>query len=248
MNFSKNYTLLIVSMLSVVSLVGCSAANDTSVSSSSPTASAKASQTAQAEASASETASKPEQLPLAVVEESFWPSDDLDYWNYLVLIENSNETFAWLSESFVVEAFDADGVLLDSDSNYSSLLPASTLALTGRFRDVGSSTISELSVRTVETGVDTTSLGEIGNVTFSEVEWVNERSSAVVSGIATSTFEEDQDYVSVVIVVRDENGEVVDADYAIIERLPGGSKARFEESFYDLKITSTMTIETYLDL
>jgi hypothetical protein len=187
--------------------------------------------------------------PLALVETAFWPSDDLDYWTYLVLIENPNSSIGWLDESFVVEAFDVDGVLLDSDSHYSTVLPKATLALTGKFFSIGgSSAIAELDVRASEKGVDTGPLGEIGSVVLSEVSFENDRWSSVVSGIATSTFEDDRTYVSVVIVIRDNNGEVIAADYTVIERLPGGGKTRFEETFFDLEIKSNMTIETYLDL
>jgi len=186
---------------------------------------------------------------LVLVETAFWPSDDLDYWTYLVLIENPNSSMGWLEESFVVEAFDVDGVLLDSDSHYSTLLPEATLALTGTFFNIGgSSAIAELDVRAPEKGVDTGPLGELGSVVFSEVSFENDRWSSVVSGIATSTFKDDQTYVSVVIVIRDNSGKVVAADYAIIERLPGLGKTRFEETFFDFEIKSNMTIETYLEL
>ncbi len=233
----KKLWLLSLVALLVWGLAGCSSSASGGAS------------TGSSSADPSEDASSSGQKPLVVAEASFWASDDLDSWKYLVLIQNPNESFGWISESFVVEAFDSDGVLLDSDSKYSTLLPKGTLALTGTFYDVGgSASIANLEVRAPVEGENTGPLGKIGNVVFSDVSFKNERWSTSVSGIATSTFDEDQELVSVIIVIRDKSGKVVDADYTYIDRLPGMGKARFEESFFDLKITSSMTIETYFDL
>lgn len=244
MTTNRVFALFTAGILCIGFLVGCSS-NDAATA---PSASSPPSQTSQAEENPSEADSSPGQVTLLVTETSFWPSDDLAYWTYLVLIENANTNFAWLDESFTVEAFDSDGVLLDSDNNYSTLLPQATLALTGRLYDIGSSAITEIVVRASDNGTNTEALGQIGNVTFSEVEWANDRFSAEVFGIATSSFEDDQRNVSIVIVVRGEDGEVVAADTAFIQRLPTGGKARFEATFWDLEITADMTIETYLKL
>lgn len=186
------------------------------------------------------------QQPLTIVESTFWPSEDLDSWKYLVLIENPNENIGWLDESFVVEAFDSDAVLLDSAPHFSTVMPGATIAITGVFYSIGgSSAISELSVRMTEEGVNTDPLGEVGSVTFSDVSFENDSWISVVSGIAASTFAEDKEYLPVIAVIRDKNGKVVDAELTVVDRLPAGGKARFEVNFFDLKIKPNMTIETY---
>jgi hypothetical protein len=199
-------------------------------------------------ASPSEKPNSSIQKPLDVIETSYWPTKEAGYWRYLVLIENPNDNFAWYEQRFEVEAFDDEGLLLGSYDRIATVLPGATLALTAALDIGASSTISYLEVRGPAEGVRTLDNADVGSARFSDLAYENDAGKATVSGIATSSFDEDNEDVAVVIVIRDKAGKVVEADWTVISRLPGNGKARFVCYLYSLKISSSMTIEAYLDL
>jgi len=178
-----------------------------------------------------------------VVETYFWPSDDYERWNYVAYVENPNTDFAWIFESFDFEAYDSDGVLLDSSVEYATILPNSTGVFYGYWFDIGNNIVTEMSVRGVSNGtlLDSTP----GNFEVESIEYSNGRFSSEVSGVLVSNFEEDQESVEVVIVIRDSNGTIITADNGYVSRVPAGGKARFEVSLFDFEVSDSMQIEVH---
>jgi hypothetical protein len=189
------------------------------------------------------TAEKPLQDDLSVVETYFWPSDDYERWNYVAYVENPNADFAWIFEAFDFEAYDSDGVLLDSSVEYATILPNSTGVFYGYWFDIGNNIVTEMNVRGASTGtlLDSTP----GNFEVESVEYSNGRFSSEVSGVLVSNFEEDQESVEVVIVIRDSSGTIITADNGYVSRVPAGGKARFEVSLFDFEVSDSMQIEVH---
>lgn len=195
------------------------------------------------EATVEATAEKPQQQELSVVETYFWPSDDYERWYFVAYLENPNEEFAWIFEGFEFEAFDSDGILLDSSSEYATILPNSTEVFYGYWFDIGNNIVTEMSVRGSANGslLDSTP----GFFEVDSIEYSNERFSSEVSGVITSNFSEDQESVEVVAVVRDSAGAILTADSSYVSRVPSGGKARFEITFFDFEFDDSMQIEVH---
>ena len=189
------------------------------------------------------TAEKPQQEDLSVVETYFWPSDDYERWNYVAYIENPNADFAWIFEAFDFEAYDSDGVLLDSSVEYATILPNSTGVFYGYWFDIGNNIVTEMNVRGASNGTLLDSTPE--NFEVESTEYSNGRFSSEVSGVLVSNFEADQESVEVVIVIRDSNGVIVTADNGYVSRVPAGGKARYEISLFDFEISDSMQIEVH---
>lgn len=196
-----------------------------------------------AEPTAEATAEKPLQDDLSVVETYFWPSDDYERWYFVAYIENPNTDFAWIFERFDFEAYDSDGVLLDSSVDYATILPDSTEVFYGYWFDVGNNIVTEMDVRGVSNGslLDSTP----GYFEVESIEYSNGRFSSEVSGVLVSNFEEDQESVEVVIVIRDSSGTIITADNGYVSRVPAGGKARYEISLFDFEILDSMQIEVH---
>lgn len=189
------------------------------------------------------TAEKPLQDDLSVVETYFWPSDDYERWNYVAYIENPNADFAWMFEAFDFEAYDSDGVLLDSSVEYATILPNSTGVFYGYWFDIGNNIVTEMNVRGASNGKLLDS--PPGSFEVESIEYSNGRFSTEVSGVLVSNFESDQESVEVVVVIRDSSGAIVTADSGYVSRVPAGGKARYEVSMYDFEISDSMQIEVH---
>jgi hypothetical protein len=180
---------------------------------------------------------------LSVVETHFWPSDDYQRWNFVAYIENPNEDFAWIFERFAFEAFDSEGVLLDSSSEYATIMPKSTEVFYGYWFDIGNNIVSEINVRGTTSGSLLSSTP--GFFKVENIEYSTGRFSSEVSGVLVSNFEEDQESVEVVIVIRDSTGKILTADNGYVSRVPAGGKARFEVSLFDFEVRDSMKIEVH---
>lgn len=185
----------------------------------------------------------PKQEDIGVVETYFWPADDFDRWYFVAYIENPNAEYAWLSERFDFEAFDSEGVLLDTDFGYGTILPNSTGVFYGYWFDIGNNMVASMEVRGSMDG--TLVGGDTGFVEVESVDYSNDRFSTEISGVLISNFESDQESVEVVVVIRDSSGTIINADRSFVSRLPAGGKARFEVSIFDFEITDSMQIEVH---
>ncbi len=187
---------------------------------------------------------KPKAVDLVVSEVAFGRDTDLDYWWYAAVVENPNTEFIFPSASLSMEALGADGVILDSDSAYTTLLSGKT-AITGRFSSVGSAAIASVEVRGPEAASASSSpADETGSFAFGPLEHVKDSYYSKVSGNVTSNFTEDQSLVSVIVIARNAEGLIVGGDNTYVDRLPGEGTARFEVSFFD-PLPDGLTFEAY---
>lgn len=182
---------------------------------------------------------------LEVTETAFGKDKGSDTWWYVVILDNPNEAAVFDAASIDIEALDKDGTILDSTSDYLTILPGE-VALTGSFLDVADGKIKELNVR----GPDASSAdkvdGEIGDYDVSKVKAKFDEWSTDVSGTVKSTFAEDQELVSVTIVARNAKKKIIGGEMTFIERLPSGGKAQFKTSFLDeLPKTTKFTAYAY---
>lgn len=171
---------------------------------------------------------------LAVVETAFGRDIDSDTWWYAVVLENPNADYVFPSAGITVEAVDSNGVILDSGSNYTTILQGRTVVV-GDFFGVGSGTIAKLDVRGPTSAAATSSPAtETGSFTVSEIATAAEYGWMDVTGKVTSTFSEDQDLVKISVIARDAAGTIVGSDFTFIDRLPASGTAQFESSFWNV--------------
>jgi hypothetical protein len=232
-------------------IAGCASAatienpnfQDVEDSESQPTSAGQETASPSPETTVKATAEKPKQEDLSVVETYFWPADDYERWYFVAYIENPNEDFAWISESFDFEAYEAEGILLDSSVEYATILPNSTAVFYGYWFDIGNNIVTEMDVRGVTSGTLLDS--PTGNFEVESIEYSNGRFSSEVSGVIVSNFESDQESVEVVVVIRDSSGTILTADSGYVSRVPAGGKARYEISLYDFEVLDSMEIEVH---
>lgn len=191
------------------------------------------------------------EVPLNLAETAFWWDESMEWWDYAVVVENPGTDQAWLEELFTVEAYAADGTLLDSDSFVQSVLPGAKIAATGSFSDAGKGEIDHLEVRAPEEGTEVDG-EEFGAFTISGPEKGTDGYSTTFSGTIESTFVKDRSSVEVIVLVRDESGRIVDSESGYIDRIPAMGKARYEVSFFTYgddrrDFADTDTFEVYAD-
>lgn len=165
-----------------------------------------------------------------VVAEKGYGRDGDTYWYGLVL-QNPNADYIWTFADVTVEAVDAEGTILDSDSNYMTLL-AGSWNVTGTFFDIGSGKVDHLEVRGPVAADATYQDGDaVGAFTFSDVKFTKDKYGyGKVTGKVSSSFVEDQESVRLDIILR-AGGKIVGTDATFVDRVPSGGKAAFEASF-----------------
>jgi hypothetical protein len=177
------------------------------------------------------------------------------WWSWAVVIDNPNSNCVFnggrdfpSSQRITIEAFDANNTLLDSSTRWTTLLPGLT-GIHGMFTSVGSDLIDRIEVRgpNANDAICITD-SDWGAIEFNNAQIRSERFSSTVSGIANSSFESDQTWVSVVAIVRNSAGSVIAIDSGSIERLPAGRSARFEISFFDATFPPNATVELFWNL
>ena len=158
---------------------------------------------------------------------------DYGWWSYAVVMENPNTNCvyeragSWNMVEFLIEAFDASNILLDSDRVRTILLPGET-ALSGSFNSIGNNSIDRLEVRGDADATMVCYDEGIGGIEFSDVQTSRTGSTTVVSGVATSSFESYQERVIITAVIFDSAGELMATETGRIDRLTGEGAARFE--------------------
>lgn len=185
---------------------------------------------------------------LVTLDAQTWQNED-GYWNYYALIENPSDDAVYVFEDFTVELLDAEDVILDSDSNYPTILPGTEVALAGRFFDSQSLDPAEVDRIEVRGPLEpTTYTEEVGSMTLSEPEFVDGEYSATVRGTLTSDFVEDQETVSITIVAFNTDGKAVAQDFTYVDRLPAGGTTRYEVDMYDVTSTDGLTVKVWAHL
>jgi len=243
--------LFLVAVLSVLVLTGCGTGPEFGEVSSAiqdsqemqGESSTDAAESPSPEAAEEPTPDKPQQRDLSVVETYFWHDAYYDRWFFVAYIENDNDDFAWIFENFDFEAYDSDGVLLDSSPKYATILPNSTEVFFGYWFDIGNNIVTSMEVFGPKDGTLLDS--ETGSFEVESIEYSNGRRMSEVSGVVVSNFVEDQESVEVVVVIRDSNGVIVTADNTYVSRVPAAGKARFEVTLFNFEVLDSMEIEVY---
>lgn len=171
---------------------------------------------------------------LVIAESAFGrTSYDPETWWYAVVIENPNADYIF--ETYLdVEALGADGVVLDSVSEYPTIL-SGQVAIAGLFTAVGTGEITELDV----VGLDDadayeTPFDETGSFVVSDLASASDGSSTTVTGTVSGDFEGDMELVSVVVLVRSASGAIIEAEYTYVDLVPSdGTPVPFEAVFYE---------------
>ncbi|MEV1131844.1 NINE protein [Agromyces sp. NPDC049794] len=178
---------------------------------------------------------KPAVQELAVVETAFGKDIESDMWWYAVVLDNPNPDHVFPSAGITIEAVDTNGVILDSGSDYSTILQGRTV-IVGDFFSVGAGSIAKLEVRGPTSAAASSSpAAETGSFTVSDIATTQEYGWMDVTGKVTSTFSEDQELVTVAVIARDAAGTIVGGDFTFIDRLPAGGTAQFESSLWNVE-------------
>lgn len=237
---------LIFNVANAVSLAGQAAAAGAAASAASDDDDDEAEAEADA-APAAEPAAGVEEL--AVVETAFGKDIESDTWWYVVVLENPNPDHVFPMAGITIEALDASGVILDSGSEYTTVLQGRTV-IAGDFFSIGSGTIASLDVRGPTSAAATASpASETGSFTITDIARADEYGYASITGKVTSSFGEDQELVQVTVVARDAAGKIVGGDFTFIDRLPAGGTAQFDSSLWSVEnLPADVTFEAFATL
>ncbi|WJL96279.1 DUF4190 domain-containing protein [Microbacterium sp. ET2] len=172
--------------------------------------------------------------PVQILETAFGQDTlDPELWWYVVIVDNPNPDAVFEFGEITTEAVDASGTILDSSTDYITMLPGQ-VAVSGSFYEVGANQITSLEVIGPDPAVavtePSTGAGEfaVGELTAGGDDYVTE-----VSGTVTGQFPVDQEFVGVTVVARDPGGTIIGGTSTYIERLPAdGGSARFEAIFF----------------
>ncbi|WP_199422460.1 hypothetical protein [Actinotalea solisilvae] len=171
---------------------------------------------------------------LVVVNSAFGQrSYDASVWWYTVILENPNPGHVFSFAEVNTEAYGADGVILDTGTDFLEILPGQ-IAITGTFFNVGQNLIDHIEVRGPLANAALPAPTEgVGTFSASEVAAVTDSWSTTVGGNLTGTFATEQEFVTVVVVASNPAGTIIGADMAYVDRLPVGGTVRFEVMFAD---------------
>lgn len=170
---------------------------------------------------------------LVVVESTFGrTSYDPTTWWYVVVLENPNTDYIFDFAGVDVEAIDANGTILDTASDYRTILSGRT-AVTGTFFSIGQGEVASLNARgPVATAAVRSPADETGAFTLEGLSATTDSFSTSVTGTVSGSFESEQELVDVVVIARAPDGQILGAESTYIDRLPaGGGKVQFEARF-----------------
>ncbi len=162
---------------------------------------------------------------------------------YAVRVTNPNSDYVFADAGVDVEAYDADGVLIDTDSTYTTILSGSTWYV-GNFYNIGSAQIDHIEVRGPTADAATHSPGtETGSFTMGPITTGSEYDYMTANGTVTSEFSEDQDMVRIDLIARDGSGKIVGVYYTFTDRVPSGGTAAWTVEFWNVPLDSK--VEAY---
>ncbi|NYF17666.1 putative Tic20 family protein [Microbacterium sp. AK009] len=172
--------------------------------------------------------------PVQVVETAFGQDTlDPELWWYVVIVDNPNPDAVFEYGELTTEAIDASGTILDSSTDYITMLPGQ-VAVSGSFYEVGANEITALEVIGPDPAEAVTepSTGA-GKFSVGDLAATGDEYATEVSGTVTGQFPVDQEFVGVTVVARDPGGTIIGGTSTYIERLPAdGGSARFEAVFF----------------
>lgn len=183
---------------------------------------------------------------LALGETAFGVDTESGMGWYAVQLTNPNEDYVFGNAAIEVEAYDANGVLLDTGTDYSTILSGSSWYV-GRFLQVGSAQIDRIEVRGPTASAATNSpAAETGSFTMGEVTTGSEYDWMTVSGTVTSNFTEDQDMVRIDVIARNGDGKIVGVDTTYTDRVPAGGTAAWKVPLWQVPLDSKVEAFAHL--
>lgn len=180
---------------------------------------------------------------LVLGETAFGIDTESGFGWYAVQLTNPNADYVFLGAGIDVEAYDANGVLIDTGTTYTTIF-SGTSWFVGDFIDVGTAQIDHIEVRgpTAEAATSAPA-GETGSFTLGEVTTGSEYDRMTVNGTVTSNFSEDQEIVRIDVIARDGGGKIVGVDYTYTDRVPAGGTAAWNIGFWQVPLDSK--VEAY---
>ncbi|MFT4211579.1 MAG: FxLYD domain-containing protein [Microbacterium sp.] len=180
-----------------------------------------------------------------VIDEAVFGQDASDgTWWYVIILDNPNDDYVYSYAEIDVEALDASGATLDSDSNYLTILSGQT-AISGWFLDVGDAVVDDLYVSgPTADEAEVAPLEDTGTLTFDNLEATDDGYSATVTGTLSGDFDQDQSLPLITVVARDASGNIIGGAWTYADTLPAGGSVDFEVDFYQ-SFPSDTTFEAY---
>lgn len=162
---------------------------------------------------------------------------------YAVQLTNPNADYVFAGAGIDVEAYDAGGVLIDTDTYYGTVL-SGTAWFVGDFFDIGSAQIDHIEVRGPTADAATYApAAETGSFTLGEVTTGSDYDFMTVNGTVTSNFSEDQESVRIDVIARDAAGAIVGVDYTYTDRVPASGTAAWNIEYWEVPLDSK--VEAY---
>lgn len=157
---------------------------------------------------------------------------------YAVQLTNPNEDYVFGNAGVDVEAYDAAGVLIDTGTDYSTILSGSSWFV-GTFFNVGSAQIDRIEVRGPTADAATYSpAAETGSFTLGEVTTGSEYDWLTVNGTVTSAFSEDQELIRIDLLARDGAGKIIGVNSTYTDRVPAGGTAAWNVQLWQVPLDS----------
>lgn len=161
---------------------------------------------------------------------------------YAVELTNPNQDYIFSGVSIDVEAYDANDVLIDTDTSYGVIL-SGTSYYVGNFFDIGSAKIDHIEVRGPTANAATHSTAaETGGFVMGELKTGSEYDWMKVSGTVTSNFADDQEMVRIDLVAR-KAGKIVGVDSTYTDRVPAGGTAAWNVDYWQVPLDAE--VEAY---
>jgi len=185
----------------------------------------------------------PDAKALVLGETAFGIDIDSGMGWYAIELTNPNDDYIFSFAGIDVEAYDADDVLIDTDSTYGTILSGRTY-IVGKFFDIGSAKIDRIEVRGPTADAATHSpAAETGSFEMGKLRTGSEYDEYMtVKGTLTSNFSEDQDGIRIDVIAR-KGGKIVGVDYTYTDRVPSGGKAAWDIGFWKVPLDSE--VEAY---
>jgi len=181
-------------------------------------------------------------LPIETAEVAFGPRDlDDTYW-FVVVLHNPNDDAVFHDIYVEIEARDSDGVLIGDTPYYVTLLPGRT-ALRSSF---GVEPGAEVATLTVAFPDDDQAHYHPAHLLGSFEAAIDDVTGfGEVTGVVTSDFAHDIEWVEVIVVTRDESGAIVDAASDFLEVVPADEETPFSARLFE-RLSEYDTVEAYV--
>ncbi len=226
------------SLTSLLLLVGCSSVSQSAAPTTPSSQPASTSSIVQPEA-------EPTPKDYVLVEKAIWPRSST-YYDFVVVLSNPNDEFAWDSAYLDIDGLADDGAILDSTWATVSLLPNRSVAIYGSFFTDGRTPVT-LEIRGMPAPMF------VGASTYCEVS-VSRTSvepsygDTWVRGYVTSDCPSELEDLSIQALVRDANGKLIFGGQGTVGIVKPGVESFAEVLLWDVEVPPSSEIEIVSEL